>query len=441
MLNKSSTSQSQIRVGHKHKLSLIIPTTGDGKAILEHTLFTVYEHCKDIDLEIIIIDNASIDDTHDYLNQLEEEAFLNAKIVRNKENKGFARSINQGLEIASGEFLGIMHNDIILHDDVFSTLIEALEENKEIGIAAPSATSCFNEDQISENISDNDSVELRFADSFLFVLRSGLKVFMDEDYELAYFEDQDLSMQVISNGFKIIMLPQLVVEHRYASTCRILALDPESDVFWKNAAYFDSKWRHESLVKPEWLAMPVASQLIQIEQIINPRYPEHDLIDYIKRILTKEAITQLFSMDLSPELLAVITRLMMIIDDRPLLRRFEDKLVKHSVPIYLARELAEYYFGKNIYSRADLYVQSVNEEYRTLPFRIIEAQLLVEKRELEEAVHLLQGLMRNCPYHPELLKLSGDIHKFTGNKEEAKSFYRLAEEVHPNRYSSDELLF
>lgn len=418
-------------MAYAYKASIIIPTTGDGKPLLEHTLASIYEHCQDSNYELIVVDNASIDDTFDYVEQLKDHSFFDCKVVNNHQNAGFSGGVNQGIALATGEFICVMHNDITLTSNAIEQLISVLQQHPEIGIIGPAVNACFNEQQLLTEESNSTPQTIDFVDSCCFVMKAELGLRLDEQFELSYFEDRDLALQCASKNLSAAYVSEVVVEHRYASTTRVLTLDPESDIYWKNAAYFQSKWKLGPQLDEAFIQQPVLSQLIRIEQFINPRYPEKYLVDYIQTLLTREEITNLQSTDLGEDVLPIIARLMMILDERPLLRRFEEKLQKVTIPIYLARELAEYYFSKNIYSRAHLYVQSVDEDIRTLPFMIIEAEILVANRNLEEAAALIRSLIRYAPYNPVLLKLSGDIHKFTGNENEANSFYGLASQIYP----------
>ncbi|HKU69055.1 MAG TPA: glycosyltransferase family 2 protein [Candidatus Baltobacteraceae bacterium] len=60
--------------------------------------------------EIIVIDNASSDETPEML-----EAFPWVRVVRNEKNLGFAGANNQGAALARGEFLVLLNNDTVAH--------------------------------------------------------------------------------------------------------------------------------------------------------------------------------------------------------------------------------------------------------------------------------------------------------------------------------------
>ncbi|WP_455645354.1 glycosyltransferase family protein [Methanosphaera sp.] len=59
--------------------------------------------------ELIIVDNASSDNSLDVLNEFPE---IHVKLIQNKKNESFSYANNQGCDIASGEYLLFLNNDI-----------------------------------------------------------------------------------------------------------------------------------------------------------------------------------------------------------------------------------------------------------------------------------------------------------------------------------------
>jgi GT2 family glycosyltransferase len=83
------------------------------------------------DIEVIAIDNASVDDSV----ALVRERFPNATIIRNTTNEGFSRAVNQGIARASGDFVQLVNPDAFLEPEYVAKLVEALEENEAYGSA------------------------------------------------------------------------------------------------------------------------------------------------------------------------------------------------------------------------------------------------------------------------------------------------------------------
>lgn len=92
--------------------------------------------------EIIVIDNASTDETVGIVSQFEkggspEEVQLpNIKIVRNKRNIGFAGH-NVGIETSRGEFVLLMNQDVILEKEFITKAVELALQDENIGAIQP----------------------------------------------------------------------------------------------------------------------------------------------------------------------------------------------------------------------------------------------------------------------------------------------------------------
>ncbi len=90
-------------------------------------------NASDKDREIIIVDNASSDDSL---------AIFNAtfggriKLIRNHDNLGFAAANNIGARVAKGDILFFLNSDTIIGSDIIGPIIKALD-NQKLGIVAP----------------------------------------------------------------------------------------------------------------------------------------------------------------------------------------------------------------------------------------------------------------------------------------------------------------
>lgn len=109
-------------------LSIII-VNYNGETFLEACIPSIIEQCKNIDYEIIIVDNNSIDNSV----QLIEENFPKIILIKNKKNLGFAVANNIGVNQSQSEFILLLNNDTLLIDDL-KPAIDLLKTNQEIGI-------------------------------------------------------------------------------------------------------------------------------------------------------------------------------------------------------------------------------------------------------------------------------------------------------------------
>jgi len=81
--------------------------------------------------EIIVVDNHSFDDTCALIKKHHKDV----KLVINKENLGFAKSVNIGVRVANSEFVAILNSDTEFFDDSFTELFKIA--NSKLGIACP----------------------------------------------------------------------------------------------------------------------------------------------------------------------------------------------------------------------------------------------------------------------------------------------------------------
>lgn len=89
-------------------ISIIIPCWNSSKSITK-AVHSVTNQLKK-NYEIVIIDDASEDDTWQVLKKLNEQ-YNEIKIIRNKTNKGPSASRNYGIKISRGKFVGFLDSD------------------------------------------------------------------------------------------------------------------------------------------------------------------------------------------------------------------------------------------------------------------------------------------------------------------------------------------
>lgn len=90
------------------------------KHFLEVCLKSVQKAIATIDAEIIVVDNASTDGSKEMMHSL----FPEITYLYQKENSGFPKGNNIGVNLAKGEFICILNPDTIVAEDTFVKLIE-----------------------------------------------------------------------------------------------------------------------------------------------------------------------------------------------------------------------------------------------------------------------------------------------------------------------------
>lgn len=90
------------------KVSVIIPTYNCGE-YLTCAIQSVLR--QDVDLEIILIDDASTDGTEEVVKKLKESSAYPIYYIRNPKNLGVSASRNRGAEAAKGEYIAYLDAD------------------------------------------------------------------------------------------------------------------------------------------------------------------------------------------------------------------------------------------------------------------------------------------------------------------------------------------
>lgn len=111
------------------KLSIIIITYNSEK-LIGPCLDSIYKTTKDLNYEVIIIDNASQDNTVSFL----QKNYPKINLTLNRQNVGFARAVNQGIKKAGGEFILLLNPDMRVLDKTINKSLAYLEKNSDVGI-------------------------------------------------------------------------------------------------------------------------------------------------------------------------------------------------------------------------------------------------------------------------------------------------------------------
>src|SRR5438045_1086633 len=87
----------------------IVIVTWNGRELLERILGAVVAQATDHEAEVVVVDNASVDDSVDYI----RTTFPEVVLVQNARNEGFAEGCNRGVQAARGEVIVLLNNDAL----------------------------------------------------------------------------------------------------------------------------------------------------------------------------------------------------------------------------------------------------------------------------------------------------------------------------------------
>lgn len=214
--------------------SVVIPNW-NGKHLLKTCLSSLQKQTFK-DLEVILVDNGSIDGSVDYIHKY----FPFVKVITLDKNYGFAKAVNEGIKASKGKYVCLINNDTEVDKNCLQYLVEAAKNKKDVGFVAAKMLNFYNRDRIdsagdwidvvghANNIGQGEKDDEVFnKPGYVFLVTGGGGLFkkqvfekvglLDEDY-FAYFEDVDLCLRAQLQGFKGWFEPRAKIYHIHKAT-------------------------------------------------------------------------------------------------------------------------------------------------------------------------------------------------------------------------------
>ena len=238
---------------------------------LEQAIKSVLNASKGLDVEVIVVDNNSVDKSVD----LVRTKFPEVQLIANKDNVGFSKANNQAIRIAKGEYVLLLNPDTLLEEDTLKKCCDFMDAHPDAGglgvkmvdgkgkflpeskrgLPTPEVAffkmfglaSIFPKSKLfgkyhlgylPEN--ETHSVDV-LSGAYMFMRKETLdKVgLLDEEYFM-YGEDIDLSYRIIQGGYKNYYFPETRIIHYKGESTKKTSINYVF-VFYKAMAIFARK--------------------------------------------------------------------------------------------------------------------------------------------------------------------------------------------------------
>ncbi len=113
-------------------LSIII-ITWNSEEFIEKCLKSIFDTKGSIDLEVIVVDNASQDTTTKIIERFKPEV----RLISNQQNQGYAKANNQGIEVSKGDYVLLLNPDVELKENCLKLMLDFVENHEEATVVAP----------------------------------------------------------------------------------------------------------------------------------------------------------------------------------------------------------------------------------------------------------------------------------------------------------------
>ena len=225
------------------KLSVVI-VNYNVKYFLEQCLVSVLKATEDITSEIFVVDNASSDDSLEYL----IPRFPKVRFIENKENVGFSRANNMAIKQSTGEYVLLLNPDTLVGENVLKdciTWMDSCAKAGGLGVKGafafesrrgfPSPMTSFYKITGLCNLFPYSrrfgKYYLRYLDknqinridiisgAYMFLRREALNKsgLLDESFFM-YGEDIDLSYRITLTGYENYYVPSSIIHYKGEST-------------------------------------------------------------------------------------------------------------------------------------------------------------------------------------------------------------------------------
>ena len=199
-----------------------------------------------------MVDNGSTDGTVEYLKSL---PYNNIKFIFNEKNLGFPKGNNQGLEIAEGEYIGFLNNDILLSSNWFEGVEFVFKNETDAAFVSP-----FHLNPAYYNVNEKNYIKYfkkmkksfdykKSYDDCSFSCVITKKSVMDkigkfdEIYTPAFCEDDDIKCRVIGIGYNIYVSYKTCFFHYVSTTSQHF-----TDTLDRNKKYLYKKYPYEMYI-------------------------------------------------------------------------------------------------------------------------------------------------------------------------------------------------
>lgn len=270
----------------------IITVNHNGQKHLYTFFESIIKNVSYRNLEIVIVDNASEDDSIMIINEYSKQ--LNIKLIQNKNNESYSYANNQGVEIASGEYLLFANNDIEVFEGWLEELLHFTLNNNGVGAVGSllyypecpeesvnrnksfSIQHCgikFNrteERMIPYNYLNGESPKKASSEPINIAAVTGASLLIakekflqvggfTEEYIYGY-EDVDLNLKLIKKGYKNYIIPTSRAYHFEFGTQEKQHSSHVSKRRKNNIKIFKSRWEN-------WLQKKYKNAVFEVNNI------------------------------------------------------------------------------------------------------------------------------------------------------------------------------
>ena len=245
------------------KISIVIPNY-NGATLLKNNLPKVLKNSGDC--EVIVVDDGSTDDSVKIL----KKEFKNIRLIEQKKNAGFASTVNNGVQHASGDLVLLLNSDVTPRASYLKNALVHFKNPKLFGVGLADISHEDSKEVLKGR--GGGQFEKGFLSHFSMEAKSGETLWIsggsslidrekfielggfDTSYAPFYWEDIDLSYRARKKGYYCLFEKTSVVDHFHEQGAikknfsddyvKVISYKNQFLFVWKNITDIDLVFEH-----------------------------------------------------------------------------------------------------------------------------------------------------------------------------------------------------
>ncbi len=243
-------------MANKKSISIVIPNYNGTHLLKQYLPYTIGAiEAENVTYEIIVIDDASTDNSVNYL----QTEYPNVKLIINATNSGFSYTCNRGIEAATCDLILLLNSDVKLTPNYFSSQWKYFDMPDTFGVMGRIIDMEGNNIQDAARMPKFNGLKLKTAyfyytdnkqDRLYTLYLSGANALINAAklkqiggfYELFspfYCEDMDLGMRAWKLGWKCYYEHEAICRHQISATTKNYKTTQwVKSIYYRNRFYF-----------------------------------------------------------------------------------------------------------------------------------------------------------------------------------------------------------
>lgn len=207
------------------KISIVVPNY-NGERLLGKNLPAVLDLGAD---EVIVVDDASNDNSKVKIKNAKLQFKIkNLQLIENEENLGFAKSVNRGVNAASGDVVILLNTDVGPQPGLLNVVIQHFKDKKVFGVSLNEERWSWSRGFWKDGFVEHEPGQRTNTTHPTFWVSGGSGAFrksiwdalggFDTVYAPFYWEDVDICYRAEKRGYKLLWEPKAKVDHKHEST-------------------------------------------------------------------------------------------------------------------------------------------------------------------------------------------------------------------------------